>query len=133
MDDTCREASCSCGKLRLVARGEPTRVSVCHCWSCQRRTGSAFGAQARWPKGAVTIEGDSRAYERTGDDGGRATFHFCPSCGATVHYSIDAMPDDVAVPLGAFASHGLPAPTFAVYEARKQPWVELTGDLERLD
>lgn len=41
-----REAVCSCGQLRLIAEGEPVRVSVCHCLACQRRTGSAVGFQA---------------------------------------------------------------------------------------
>jgi len=35
-----REATCSCGRLRLTAEGEPVRVSVCHCLGCQRRSGS---------------------------------------------------------------------------------------------
>jgi hypothetical protein len=117
----------------VTTRGEPTRVSVCHCWACQRRTGSAFGAQARFPKDAVTVSGTAKTFTRTGDDGGKAAFSFCGDCGSTVYYVIDAMPDDIAIPLGAFASHDLPAPTFSVYEARRHPWVELKGELERWD
>ncbi len=41
-------ASCSCGQLTLVARGDPIRVSMCHCLACRRRTGSTYGAQARF-------------------------------------------------------------------------------------
>ena len=41
-----REAACSCGQLRVATEREPTYVVVCHCLACQRRTGSAFGAQA---------------------------------------------------------------------------------------
>jgi hypothetical protein len=26
------------------------RVSICHCFACQKRTGSAFGYQARFPR-----------------------------------------------------------------------------------
>jgi len=36
---TDHHASCSCRQLRLVAHGEPVRVSMCHCYACQRRTG----------------------------------------------------------------------------------------------
>jgi hypothetical protein len=44
---TFRLASCSCGQLRTEVLGELIGVSVCHCYACQRRTGSVFGAQAR--------------------------------------------------------------------------------------
>lgn len=46
---TTRTASCSCGQLQIEVQGEPVRVSVCHCLACQRRTGSLFGEQARFP------------------------------------------------------------------------------------
>ena len=52
-----REASCSCGQLRLTVEGDPVRISMCHCLACQRRTGSAFGMQARWPKEQVEVPG----------------------------------------------------------------------------
>ena len=50
---TTRRASCTCGQLHLETTGEPVRVSVCHCLDCQRRTGSAFAAQARFH--AITL------------------------------------------------------------------------------
>ena len=52
-----RVASCRCGQLTATCRGEPVRVSVCHCLNCQKRSGSAFAAQARWPDDQVTITG----------------------------------------------------------------------------
>ena len=126
-------ASCSCGQLRLVARGEPIRVSVCHCLACQRRTGSTYGVQARWKNEDVTIAGDSTAWVRTGDEGGRAHFHFCAACGATVWYRIEGDPDVTAVPVGAFADPGFPAPAFSVYETRRHAWVSVPEDAEHWD
>lgn len=120
-----RTASCCCGQLRVLARGEPVRISVCHCLACQRRTGSAFGAQARFPRDAVRILGSSREYQRRGDSGALLRFHFCPECGSTVHYSIDNDPERVAIPLGAFADPGFPAPRVEVYGGCRHPWVEL--------
>ena len=51
-------ATCRCGNLRAECAEEPLRVSVCHCLECQRRTGSAFSAQTRFPTGSVKIEGE---------------------------------------------------------------------------
>ncbi len=48
--------SCSCGQRTLVARGDPIRVSMCHCFACQRRSGSTYGAQARlFPPPKVSV------------------------------------------------------------------------------
>ena len=57
---------------------------MCHCLACQRRTGSAFGMQARWPKDRVDVTGRYTEYVRISDAGGKGTFRFCPDCGATV-------------------------------------------------
>ena len=130
---TDRLASCTCGKLTARTRGEPIRISVCHCLACQRRTGSVFAAQARFPLEAVILDGPSREFARTGDEGTTARFHFCPDCGDTVYYLMDAVPDAVAIPVGAFADPTFPPPQVEVYESRRHPWVRLLGDMERYD
>jgi hypothetical protein len=126
-----RDAACSCGQLRVKAEGEPLRVSVCHCLACQRRTGSAFGFQARFPRDRVSIEGDSREYVRISDEGESRTFNFCPECGGTVYYVLPSTPDVVAVAVGAFADPGFPGPRFSVWESRRHAWVTLPSDTER--
>jgi hypothetical protein len=125
------DAACSCGQLRVTVEGEPLRVSVCHCLACQRRTGSAFGFQARFPRDRVSIEGDSREYVRISDEGEPRTFNFCPECGGTVYYVLGSAPDVVAVPVGAFADPGFPEPGRSVWESRKHAWVTLPSGTER--
>src|SRR5262252_2029931 len=115
---TVRTASCSCGQLRARVTGEPLRVSVCHCLACQRRTGSVFAAQARFAKTAVSVSGASTEFERVGDEGTKATFRFCPHCGAIVYWTMSAFEDAVAIPVGAFADPSFPAPTVSVYDER---------------
>lgn len=121
-----RTATCSCGQLTLTVRGEPIRVSVCHCLACQRRTGSVFGAQARFPRSSVTISGRSTEYVRAGDEGSRVIFSSCPQCGATVQYSVEGDDEEnISVPPGAFADPEFPVPSFSVYEERMHSWVSL--------
>ena len=113
--------------------GDPVRVSVCHCFACQRRTGSVFGAQARFPRESVEITGRSTTYERIGDSGeNRAVFHFCPVCGSTVYYTLSGMPGVVAIPVGAFADSSFPPPAFSVYEHRKHAWVRMPENIEHM-
>lgn len=123
-----RIASCSCGQLTASTSAEPVRVSVCHCLACQRRTGSVFGAQARFPAASVTIEGISREFVRVADSGNRLKFRFCPECGATVHYVVEGKEDLIAIPIGAFADPSFPPPRFSVHENRMHPWVAIPSD-----
>lgn len=130
---TVRVASCSCGQLTATATGDPIRVSVCHCRACQRRTGSAFAAQARFHRIDVEIRGRATTYVRIGDSGEKTTFHFCGTCGATVHYNLESQQDEIAIPLGAFADPGFPHPVRSVYEEYKHPWVDLPPGIEHIE
>jgi hypothetical protein len=127
-----RIASCSCGQLTAEVRGDPVRISICHCLACQRRTGSAFGEQARFPRANVTATGVSTEYVRAGDEGPGARFHFCPVCGATVYYELLGQDAFIGIPVGAFADPGFPAPSVSVYEERMHKWVIPPAGAERM-
>ena len=129
---THRTASCSCGQLQAQVSTGPVRVSVCHCLACQRRTGSVFGAQARFDKSAVALKGIAKEFVRTGDEGTRATFSFCPDCGATVYYTFSGNEDAIVIPVGAFADPAFPAPSFSVYEERMHAWVNIPGEVTHM-
>jgi hypothetical protein len=113
---TQRLASCSCGQLTAQVDGEPVRVSICHCLACQRRTGSVLGTSSK--------------YVRIGDEGSRATFHFCPHCGSNVYYEAEGLEEYITIPVGAFADPNFPAPSVSVYEGRMHRWVVPPADAE---
>jgi hypothetical protein len=123
-----RTATCQCGQLRVTCRGEPVRVSVCHCLDCQKRSGSAFAVQARWRDGDVEIAGLSKTWVRVADSGRRATQRFCETCGSTVVYTIEDWPGVTGIPVGAFADPKFPSPMFSVYEHRKHGWTVISGE-----
>jgi hypothetical protein len=106
------------------------RVSMCHCLECQKRTGSAFAVQARWPGDRVTLEGRTSEYVRVGDSGGRATFRFCPTCSAIVYWTADGIPGFITVAVGAFADPSFPAPRVSVYNGRRHAWVTLPPSID---
>lgn len=125
-------ASCRCGQLRATATGEPVRVSVCHCLDCQKRSGSAFAAQVRFPAANVTTSGEAKTFIATGDNGA-AHFHFCADCGSTVYYSNDSIPDTIAIALGAFDDPYFVTPNISVWELRQHEWLEIAGDFEHYE
>ena len=130
MSQPARRATCRCGQLAIECHGEPLRISVCHCLDCQRRSGSAFAAQARFPEEAVTATGAWRTWQTVRESGRSAEFCFCDTCGSTLFYRNEALPGQVAVAIGAFADPSFPAPWFSIYESRKHAWVEITGEVE---
>ena len=57
-----QEGGCHCGAVRFRAMREPVRKAACHCRSCQRRTGSAFGMGAYFNEVDVQLDGELRTY-----------------------------------------------------------------------
>jgi hypothetical protein len=111
--------------LTIVASGEPTKVSACHCRACKSRTGSSFGVAVFYPEDRVMREGASNVFERCGDSGKNVTFHFCPSCGSTLYWLPEFRPGLVAIALGCFEDSTGLTPTQSVYEGSRDPWVAI--------
>ena len=119
-----RIASCCCGQLRIEVQGEPRGVGVCHCLACQQRTGSVFAALASFAA-PYKVTGKATEYVRTGDQGARFRFRFCPVCGTNLFHTEEGYDGSVSVAVGAFADPEFPAPTVSVYDCRRHPWVRL--------
>lgn len=120
-----RVARCSCGQLQCECEGEPDSVSACYCGECRRRTGSAFGIAAFYPRPAVSITGQSSRYQRLGSSGQPLEFHFCPSCGSTVYWYPAIKPDHIAVADGCFVDGSLWPPGKAAHSEQRPAWVSL--------
>lgn len=98
------EGGCVCGALRYRTRGEPARVTVCHCTWCQRRTGSAFGVGAVFEIGRVELSGiEPTIYRHRSDESGRwLDLHFCQRCGTNVGFTLEWVPGVFCVDSGTF-------------------------------
>ena len=120
-----RQASCSCGQLRLMCQGEPVRVSMCHCLECQRRTGSAFGVQAWYSRDKVQPdEGAVKRYARVAESGRTVNFGFCPECGGTVFWEAELRPGLIAVAVGTFADPSFEKPSLSGWERMQHLWTK---------
>ncbi|MCK0209042.1 GFA family protein [Starkeya koreensis] len=102
---------CLCGDMRLVAKGRPYRVGLCHCLDCRKHHGALFHASAIFPQEAVSIEGATRDYE------GR---HFCPRCGSSV---FGRSGDEIEVNLGALDAPDGFVPTYELWTVRRESWL----------
>jgi hypothetical protein len=80
------------------------------------------------PREQVTVAGNATTWVRTAESGHAVTFHFCPTCGSTVYRKNDGFPGTVGVAIGNLANPSFPAPTIAVWEQSRHPWVSLPPD-----
>lgn len=95
---------CICGELRFSCNGAPSRVTLCHCLWCQRRTGTAFGAEAVYLRENVTITGScEKVHRHVSDESHRwLDMHFCDCCGTNIGLTLEIKPEIRSLPVGAF-------------------------------
>jgi len=105
------EGGCLCGAVRVVARGEPKRVGLCHCLDCRKHSGTLFFAAAIFDEATVTISGETRAYRNR---------HFCPTCGSSVFGLWDG---EVDLHLGALDAPDQFKPTYELWTVRREAWL----------
>lgn len=102
---------CLCGKVRLLALGQPYRVGLCHCLDCRKVHGALFHASAIYPATAVSIDGETRSFA------GRC---FCPTCGSSV---FNRSGDEIEVNLGALDAIDQLIPTYENWTIRRESWL----------
>lgn len=102
---------CLCGDVRFVATGRPGRVGLCHCLNCRKHHGALFYAAAVFAEDAVSVTGETRAYE------GR---HFCPRCGGSVFARTG---DEVEIHLGALDATDQFTPEYELWTCRRERWL----------
>ena len=123
-------AQCQCGELAVDVPGPTPAVVACHCFYCQRRTGSPFGVLAYYPAELVTIHGEARRFERAADSGATFASFFCPNCGSSVYAKAAKHPAMIGVAVGAFADPRFQPPVRSVWEASKHEWVSIPGAVQ---
>lgn len=123
-------AQCVCGALKLKLLESSKLTVACHCFACQRRTGSLFSVGAFYILDTVEISGSANEYIQVGDSGRKVRIYFCPTCGSTVYWKPDALPSMIGVAVGALAAPDFPAPVLSVFERSKHHWVHFGREIE---
>lgn len=102
------EGGCLCGSVRYRVKGQPARVSVCHCTDCQRRTGSAFAVVAHFNDENVEMTGGPLSFHeyRSNESHRWIRLQFCPRCGSTVTLTAEQSPGVRTVSGGTFDNPG---------------------------
>jgi hypothetical protein len=134
-----RIAACACGQVQVTVAEEPLTVVACHCDFCQRRTGSPLQVSAVFSADQnVEVSGETKIYNglalkgvgtANGDD---VSYHFCPTCGATVYWTFEGRPI-LAVAVGSFADPDFPAPSSELHTPFRHHWMRPIGGAEQFE
>lgn len=119
--DVERSGGCACGQVRFRTRGEPDRVCLCHCLTCRKMSGSAFGAFAIFPADRVTVAGETASWPSSDT----CTRCSCPRCGSTLFTRCD--PAEIEIGLGAFDEPNRFAPSYEAWTIRREHWLTTEG------
>jgi hypothetical protein len=121
---------CLCGSVRYECSTVPIVMGNCHCRDCQRATGTAYAAAIVVPHNAVTITGEVKYYDVTGDSGAIVGRGFCPNCGSRL-FSSPPNPEMMGIMAGSFDDPSEFQPAMDMYVASAQPWDYMNPNLPK--
>jgi hypothetical protein len=110
---------CSCGAIRFLISGEPSRVAVCHCGDCRRAVGAQSVAWLILAKANYTISsGRPVAYVSSPE----VVRTFCGSCGTSLTYSNANFPERIDATAASLDDPGRFPPTKTSFESERIEW-----------
>jgi len=126
-----RHGGCLCGAIRYQTRGEPHRVTVCHCTFCQRRTGGALSIHAWFDEQDVTLSGDDLGtYDQRSDESNYSLgLYFCKRCATTVMLTLEKRPGFRLITGGTLDNPKSIEVDCHVWRRSAQPWVCLPNNV----
>jgi hypothetical protein len=126
---------CLCGAVRYECSAEPVMTGNCHCRDCQRATGGTYASAVFVPRNAVTITGEVKYYDSTGDSGNIVSRGFCPTCSSRLFGKPAVMPEVMSIMAGSLDDPSNHKPAMDIYTASVQPsrvhrptWRVASGD-----
>lgn len=127
-----KDGGCLCGAVRYSVTGDIITQVVCHCRNCQKQAGSAFSVLFLAAEGDVTVTGELRTYEDTGDSGDKVMRQFCPICGSPIFSLLPGMPGVKIVKAGTLDDPAWLEPKMHVWCDSAQPWFAIDPDAQQL-
>ncbi len=126
---------CLCGSIQYSSDAEPIFSIICHCDDCQRQTGTAFSMTVGVPKASMKIDNEDKLKEFIGESasGNKVRRKFCPDCGSPIISMIAMAPDMYMIKAGTLDDKSWIKPTHQFWCSTKQPWLELSDELEKHD
>lgn len=82
------------------------------------------------PKSALSLHGNIKTFNDTGDSGQPVMRNFCPDCGSPIMSDVAVMPELNFLKAGTLDDTSWLRPSMQIYCDSVQPWVQLGGELQ---
>ena len=92
--------SCLCGSIRYEIKGELGEFGYCHCQSCRKASGSAFGANVGIERNRLRLEDPGDMAREFESSPGKIRV-FCGQCGSPILAYLRRTPELVRIRLGS--------------------------------
>ena len=126
------KGSCLCGDVRYEVRGELGDFGYCHCTSCRKASGSAFGANAPVDRDRFTLlSGESSLCEFESSPGKLRAF--CSRCGSPLYAYLASTPAVLRLRLGALDTPFAKQAKAHTFVSDKATWEAIAGDTPQFD
>jgi hypothetical protein len=123
---------CACGAIRYEGSAEPLLSFNCHCYECQRASGSAFASLLIVPGAAFElVKGEPKYHPTKTDSGYTLERGFCPECGSPVFMKEPHRPDIVLIHASSLDDPSWHQPAVDIYSSRAQPWDYMNPELPK--
>lgn len=122
------KGGCFCGSVRYVAKGSPSRITMCHCKHCRRTSGAPLVAWAEFQQtDFIIVEGSPAQIEsRPG-----IIRQFCQLCGTQLTYQQLERDPAIYVTVCSLDEPEGVVPQDHTWASRMLPWLKIDDGLPR--
>lgn len=124
------DGGCTCRTVRYRMSTKPLFVHCCHCYWCQRETGTAFALNAMIESDRISLlQGELDVVNTPSNSGKGQRIARCAICKVAVWSNYAGAGDAVRfVRVGTLDEPFRLPPDIHIFTASKQPWVVLQAD-----
>ena len=126
------QGSCLCGSIRYVIDGELSDFGYCHCTSCRKASGSAFGANIGVARSDLKLK-DPDLHLREFESSPGKIRTFCAQCGSPIFAYLTRTPELVRIRLGSLDTDLGKTAKAHTFVSDKADWELIEGTIPQFD
>ena len=122
------KGSCLCRNVRYEIEGDLGAFGCCHCTSCRKASGSAYGANVGVDRARFRlVSGDATLREYESSPGKLRAF--CSACGSPIYAYLTASADVLRIRLGSLDTPFASEPRAHTWVSDKAAWDRIADGL----